>query len=76
MADPLVELMARARALGRRDRARLVDELLKSLNEGAAARLDRSWATEIAARLELHDRDDRASIDARDVFAKARSIEK
>ena len=41
MPDPVAELVERGRALPPEDRERLVDQLLESLNEPAAAELPR-----------------------------------
>lgn len=74
MPDPVPELVARGRALAPQDRERLVDQLLESLNEPAAAQLDAAWETEIQRRLAAYDRGEVAAIDAEEVFAKARRL--
>jgi hypothetical protein len=47
MPDQVSELVKRGRALAPEDRERLVDQLLESLNEPAAAELNAAWETEI-----------------------------
>jgi putative addiction module component (TIGR02574 family) len=72
MKDQVFELVQRARALPPEDRERLVDEVLESLNEPAAAALDAAWEEEISRRLAEHDQALVRTIDAAEVFAKAR----
>ena len=74
MPDQVSELVKRGRALAPRDRERLVDQLLESLNEPAAAELNAAWETEIERRLAEYDRGDVQAVDAEEVFAKARRI--
>lgn len=74
MQDPVAELMKRGRALDPTDRERLVDGLLESLNEPAAAELDAAWESEIERRLAEYDRGEVQAIDAEEVFAKARRL--
>ena len=56
------------------DRSRLVEILLESLHEPAIAEVEAAWGGEIERRLDEHDRGEANSIDADEVFAKARSI--
>jgi putative addiction module component (TIGR02574 family) len=74
MADQVSELVKRGRALAPEDRERLVDQLLESLNEPAAAELNAAWETEIERRLAEYDGGKVLAIDAAEVFAKARRI--
>lgn len=74
MPDPVAELVERGRALPPEDRERLVDQLLESLNEPAAAQLDAAWESEIERRLAEYDQGSVQAIDAEEVFAKARHI--
>jgi len=74
MADQVSELLKRGRALAPQDRERLVDQLLESLNEPAAAELDASWEAEIQRRLGEYDRGEVQAVDAEEVFAKARRL--
>ncbi|TDP71342.1 addiction module protein [Roseateles toxinivorans] len=76
MPDPVAELVERGRALPPEDRERLVDQLLESLNEPAAAQLDAAWESEIERRLAEYDQGSVQAIDAEEVFAKARHIAK
>lgn len=74
MEDPVAELVRRARALSPEDRERLVDQLLESLDQAAAASLDPSWETEIARRVEELDSGRVQPLDAAEVFANARRL--
>ena len=76
MPDQVSELVKRGRALAPEDRERLVDQLLESLNEPAAAELDKAWEAEIERRLGEYERGEVQAIDAEEVFAKARRIAK
>jgi len=76
MPDQVTELVKRGRELAPEDRERLVDQLLESLNEPAAAELDKAWEAEIERRLGEYDRGEVQAIDAEEVFAKARLIAK
>ncbi len=74
MPDQVSELVQLGRALAPEDRERLVDQLLESLNEPAAAELNAAWEAEIERRLADYDRGDVHAVDAEHVFAKARRI--
>lgn len=74
MRDQVADLAERGRALPPEDRERLVDELLQSLNEPAAAALAGPWEAEIQRRLAEYDRGEVHAIDAEEVFAKARRL--
>ena len=74
MPDQVSELVKRGRALAPEDRERLVDQLLESLNEPAAAELNAAWETEIERRLAEYDEGTVQAINAAEVFAKARRI--
>ena len=74
MPDQVSELVQRGRALAPEDRERLVDQLLESLNEPAAAELSAAWEAEIERRLGEFDRGESQAIDAEEVFAKARRM--
>jgi putative addiction module component (TIGR02574 family) len=76
MPDQVSELVKRGRALAPEDRERLVDQLLESLNEPAAAELNAAWETEIERRLAEYDGGTVRAIEAAEVFAKARLIAK
>ena len=51
-----------------------VDILLESLHEPAIAEVEPAWELEIERRLAQYDRGETNSIDANEVFAKARSM--
>jgi putative addiction module component (TIGR02574 family) len=74
MRDPLEDLVKRGKALPLEQRERLVDELLESLNESAAAELSSAWEAEIERRLRQYDSGEVQAIDAEEVFAKARRL--
>jgi putative addiction module component (TIGR02574 family) len=74
MPDQVSELVQRGRALAPEDRERLVDQLLESLNEPAAAELNAAWEAEIEQRLADYDQGAVQAVDAAEVFAKARRI--
>jgi putative addiction module component (TIGR02574 family) len=74
MLDHVSELVKRGRALPPEDRERLVDQLLESLNEPAAAELNASWESEIERRLAEYDQGGIEAVDAQEVFAKALRI--
>ncbi len=74
MHDPVTELAQRGKALLPEERSRLVDILLESLHEPVIAEVEAAWGLEIERRLAEYDRGETNSIDADEVFAKARSI--
>ena len=74
MPDQVSDLVKRGRALAPEERERLVDQLLESLNEPAAAELDKTWEAEIERRLAAYDQGEVQGVDAEEVFAKARRI--
>lgn len=74
MHDQVNELVQLGRLLPLDARERLVDGLLESLNEGAAAALAPAWELEIEKRLAEYDCGEVKAIDADVVFAKARKI--
>ena len=56
------------------ERSRLMDLLLESLHEPAIAQVEAAWRVEIKRRLAEYDRGEVKSIDAEDMYAKARTI--
>lgn len=74
MYDQVTELAQRGKALLPEDRSRLVDILLESLHDPAIADFGAAWGLAIERRLAEYDRGETNSIDADEVFAKARSI--
>lgn len=74
MPDQVMELAERGKALSPEERSRLVDLLLESLHEPAIAEVQAAWEVEIERRLGEYDRGEVESIDADEVFSKARSI--
>jgi putative addiction module component (TIGR02574 family) len=74
MSETAAELAQKGKLLPRDERERLVDALLESLNEPAAAELDSAWEAEIERRLAAYDRGEVVAIPAAEVFAKARAI--
>ncbi len=74
MHDQVIELAQRGKTLPPEERSRLVDILLESLHEPALAEVEAAWEVEIERRLAEYDRGEVKSIDAEEVFSKARSI--
>jgi len=74
MPDQVSELAKRGRELAPADRERLVDELLESLNEPAAAELNAAWEAEIEKRLAEYNQGGVKAVEAAEVFAKARLL--
>ena len=74
MSDPVPELVKRGLELAPADRERLVHARLESLNESAASELGVEWEAEIEKRILEYDKGEVKTIDAADVFAKARLL--
>ena len=74
MHDQVSDLVQKGRLLPPKERERVVDGLLESLNESASSSLDPAWEAEIEKRLAEYDRGEVRAIDADLVFAKARKL--
>jgi len=74
MADPVTDLVERARSLGQEDRVRLVELLLDSLHDEPLADVEAAWEEEIRRRIEAFERGEVQAYAAEDVFAEARRI--
>jgi putative addiction module component (TIGR02574 family) len=74
MQDQVTELAQRGKALPPEERSRLVDLLLESLHEPAIAEVDAAWDAEVERRVAEYDSGQVNSIEAEDVFSKARNI--
>jgi len=74
MNDPVAELVQRGLSLPPEARERVVEGLLRSLNESASTQLDAAWEAEIEKRLAEYDSGSVQAIDAEAVFAKARKL--
>lgn len=74
MPETAAELALKGRQLPPKERERLVDALLESLNEPASRELDSEWDAEIARRLAAYDRGEVVALSGEEVFAKARAI--
>lgn len=74
MADPLADLMERAKSLEPQDRIRLVELLLDSLHDEPAAGVEAAWEKEIRRRVEAFERGEVKTYAAEEVFAEARRI--
>jgi putative addiction module component (TIGR02574 family) len=74
MADPVADLVERAKSLEPEDRVRLVELLLDSLHEEPAAEVEAAWEEEIRRRVEAFERGEVETFSAEDVFAEARRI--
>lgn len=58
MTDLVTELAAQARTLAPKERVRLLDLLLESLQEPPSSEVDDAWKSEIERRVAAHDRGD------------------
>ena len=74
MADPVADLVERARSLEPGDRVRLVELLLDSLHEEPIAEVEAAWEEEIRRRVEAFERGEVETFSAEDVFAEARRL--
>jgi putative addiction module component (TIGR02574 family) len=74
MADPVADLVERARPLEPEDRARLVELLLDSLHDEPLADVEAAWEEEIRRRVEAFERGEIKTYGAEDVFAEARRL--
>ncbi len=74
MADLVAELAERGRSLAPEDRARLVDLLLKSLQEPPLTEIEEAWSREIQRRVAAHERGEAKLYDFEDVLAEAKLI--
>jgi len=74
MADPVADIVERAKSLEPEDRVRLVELLLDSLHDGPIAEVEAAWEQEIRRRVEAFERGEVETFSAEDVFAEARRI--
>jgi len=74
MADPVADLVVRARSLEPEDRVRLVELLLDSLHDEPLAEVEAAWEEEIRRRVEAFERGEVKTYAAEDVFAEARRL--
>ncbi|WP_374668211.1 addiction module protein [Ramlibacter sp.] len=74
MADPVVELARKGRALAPEDRARLVDLLLESMEDGTDPQVEEAWRLEIHRRVAAYERGEAVLHEVDDVMAEARHI--
>jgi putative addiction module component (TIGR02574 family) len=74
VADPVADLVERARSLEPEDRVRLVELLLDTLHEEPAADVAAAWEEEIRRRVESYERGEVETYSAEEVFAEARRI--
>lgn len=74
MADPVADLVERAKSLEPEDRARLVELLLDSLHDEPITEVEAAWEGEIRRRVEAFERGEVETFAAEDVFAEARRI--
>ena len=68
------ELEKVARTLSAKERARLVEVLLESLQDTPAAEVATAWNREIEARLDAYERGELQSFTAESVCAQARLL--
>jgi putative addiction module component (TIGR02574 family) len=74
MADVVVELAQRGRALQPKDRERLVDLLLDSLENEPDPAIEEAWRLEIRRRVAAYERGEATLFDADEVMAEAKLI--
>jgi putative addiction module component (TIGR02574 family) len=74
MSVTLAELEEQARKLPPEDRARLVEAMLETLQDGPSPELEDAWDREIAARIGAYERGESKTHAAEDVFAEARRL--
>ena len=74
MADPVADLVERAKSLEPEDRVRLVELVLDSLHDEPIAEVEAAWEGEIRRRVEAIERGEVKTFAAEDVFAEARRI--
>ena len=71
MAETLDEIRRQLDKLSPKDRARLAEFLLESLQEPPLSDVSAAWQHEIAERVAAYDRGEVKLISAEDVFAEA-----
>jgi putative addiction module component (TIGR02574 family) len=74
MSDPVVELARKGRELAPEDRARLVDLLLESMEDGTDPQVEEAWRVEIHRRVSAYERGEAVLYDADEVMAEAKRI--
>ena len=74
METQLTELAERSKAPSAEDRSRLVDMLLKSLDQAPLAEVEAAWDAEAERRLAAYDRGEIRAIDGELVLAKAHAL--
>ncbi|MBS0448522.1 MAG: addiction module protein [Proteobacteria bacterium] len=74
MPDTVTELAKQGRALAAKDRERLVDLLLDSLDEAPDPEIEEAWRVEIRRRVTAYERGEAVLYDADDVLAEAKRI--
>jgi len=71
MSDIVTELAQRGRALAPKDRERLVDLLIDSLDASPDPSIEEAWRQEIRRRVAAYERGEARLHDAEDVLAEA-----
>jgi putative addiction module component (TIGR02574 family) len=74
MSMTLAELEEQARNLPPEDRARLVEAMLETLQDGPSPELEEAWDREIEARIAAYERGESKTYPAEDVFAEGRRL--
>jgi putative addiction module component (TIGR02574 family) len=74
MPDTVAELAQRGRALTARDRERLVDLLLDSLEDAPDPKVEEAWRAEIRRRVAAYERGEAVLYDADEVMAEAKRL--
>ena len=74
MADVVVELAQIGRALEPKDRERLVDLLIDSLEDAPDPTVEEAWRLEIRRRVAAYERGEATLFDADEVMAEAKLL--
>lgn len=74
MSDTIAELAQRGRALGPKDRERLVDLLIDSLDEAPDPDVEEAWRVEIRRRVSAYERGESVLYDVEEVMAEAKRL--
>ena len=71
MADQVIELVERGKALSPQDRTRLVELLRETLDEPVDPGLEEAWRLELRQRTAAYERGEATLYDADEVIAEA-----
>ncbi len=74
MTDQVLELVERGRALAPEERARLVDLLVATLEDGATSDVADAWDREVERRIAAYKAGEVEAYDLEEVLAEARHL--